>query len=381
MRIVPRASTKVGYFLEKKDAIEFSGKCAKVCYEKTTIEDIFNEKGETSANRALRCIASGHHSVFDHIYYSLSLEGVPKIMAMIVNNEKFYAASEKSGRYTKMATSGREKELYEKWIEIYKEVILKKHPDFKEDYAEKLAQENARYLISVFTPATDMVYTTSIRQWNYIMYWAQEYIDKVPNDNFTVRVKEVLKEFLSKMPDIKIDGLTTEAKGREFSLFGKRIRKEYFDEGYSVNYPLSFAALAQSHRHKPIKYEFTFMDEVKFYVPAIIEGTELEEEWLKDITSLKDNYPQGMLVYVNERSGGYEDLIQKCTERLCGAVQLETMRRTINTVNRYMEAVKFSEQDIYNALLEYNKPKCMQPNNKCGNACMHGPKNAFTRDI
>ena len=31
MRIVPRASTDVGHFLEKDDAIEFSGKCGKVC--------------------------------------------------------------------------------------------------------------------------------------------------------------------------------------------------------------------------------------------------------------------------------------------------------------------------------------------------------------
>ena len=59
MRIVPRASTNVGYFLDKDDAIEFSGKCAKVCYERTTIDDVFSEKGEKARDRALGCIASG----------------------------------------------------------------------------------------------------------------------------------------------------------------------------------------------------------------------------------------------------------------------------------------------------------------------------------
>lgn len=358
MRIVPRASSNVGYFLEKENAIEFSGKCAKVCYEKTTIDDIFSETGEKSKDRALGCIASGHHSVMDHAFYSFSLEGIPKILAMILNNEKYYATSEKSARYTKMAASDEEKELYYKWIDIFKGVILKEYPNFKDVQAEKLAQENARYLISVFTPATDMVYTTSLRQWNYIMYWAQEYIDNAPNDGFSYRLKNVLEDFLYAMPDIKVDGLNTETKCREFSLFGKRTRREFFTESYSVNYTSTFSALAQAHRHKSIKYEFTFMDKPEFYIPPIIKGTELEEEWLKDITSLAKFYPQGMLVKVNER-GGYEDFIQKCTERLCGSAQLEIMRQTINTMEKYMEAVKFSEQDIYNALRPYYTPKCM----------------------
>lgn len=380
MRVVPRASSNVGYFLKKDDAIEFCGKCGKVCYERTTIDDIFAEKIEKSRDRAFKCIASGHHSILDHAFYSLSLEGIPKILAMILNNEKYYATSEKSARYTKMAASDEEKELYLKWIEIYTDLILKENPEFDPGFAEKLAQENARYLISVFTPATDMVYTTSLRQWNYIMYWAQEYIDNAPNDEFSYRVKNALEDFLYAMPDIKVDGLNTEAKGRAFSLFGKRIRREYFTEGYSVNYTSTFSALAQAHRHKPIKYEFTFMDKPEFYVPPIIKGTELEEEWLKDISSLAKFYPQGMLVNVNER-GGYEDFIQKCTERFCGCAQLEIMQRTINTMERYLDAVKFSEQDIYNDLRAYYKPKCQQPHGKCATPCVHGPKNAFTRNI
>ncbi len=382
MRIVPRASSKVGYFLEKKDAIEFSGKCAKVCYEKTTIDDIFNEKGETSTKRAMGCVASGHHSVLDHAFYTLSLEGIPKILAMFLNNEQYYATSEKSARYTKMAASPEEDVLYKKWIGIYKEVILKEYPNFAEDYAEKLAQENARYLISIFTPATDMVYTTSLRQWNYIMYWAERYIENAGDDDFSIRMKGVFKEFLSKMPDIKVEGLNTIAKNRDFTLVGKRKRKNFFSEMYCITYPSTFSALAQAHRHKPIKYEFTFMKEQKFYVPPIIEGTPYETDWLKDIASLANNFPQGMLINVNER-GAYEDFIHhKCTERLCGAAQLEIMRRTKDTLEKYMWAIKDVEPDIYKDLLPYSKgAKCIFTKVKCTRPCVFGPKNAFTRKI
>ena len=87
-----------------------------------------------------------------------------------------------------------------------------------------------------------------------------------------------------------------------------------------------------------------------------------------------------MLINVNER-GGYEDFIQKCTERLCGSAQLEITLRTKNTMERYLDAVKFSEQDIYNQLLPYSKAKCLQPNQKCVRPCVFGPQKAFTRKV
>ena len=61
-------------------------------------------------------------------------EEIPKILAMILNNEKIYNTSEKSARYTHMEPSEDEKALYEKWIEIYKTEISKKYP--KEKYSE-----------------------------------------------------------------------------------------------------------------------------------------------------------------------------------------------------------------------------------------------------
>ena len=45
---------------------------------------------------------------------------------MILNNEKDYSTSEKSARYTKFENlSGKEGELYTKWLDILSPIILK----------------------------------------------------------------------------------------------------------------------------------------------------------------------------------------------------------------------------------------------------------------
>ena len=193
MKIQVIASTKVGYSLPKEDAINFSGKSAGICYLPDTLETLFSESLEKTLKRANGNIASGHHSVFGHPTYNLTLEGIPKILAMILNNEQMYNTSEKSARYTHMEPSPEEKELYEKWIEIYYNRIKEVYPNFPDKRIYKLAQENARYLISVFTPATVMEYTVNFCQLNYIINWAREYIESYKNDEFSLKFKEVFK--------------------------------------------------------------------------------------------------------------------------------------------------------------------------------------------
>ena len=132
MKIDIIASTKIGYKMPKEEALNFSGKSAGICYLPDTLETLFNEPEEKTLKRCMGTIKSGHHSVFGHPTYNLSLEGIPKILAMILNNEKMYNTSEKSARYTIMKPSEDEKVLYEKWIEIYKKEIEKKYPNFDE---------------------------------------------------------------------------------------------------------------------------------------------------------------------------------------------------------------------------------------------------------
>ena len=379
MKINVIGSTKVGYMLPKEEAVNFSGKSAGICYLPDTLETLFSEPIEKTEKRAKFNIESGHHSVFGHPTYNLSFEQMPKILAMVINNEKMYNASEKSARYTVMAASEEERVLYEKWIDIYTKEIAKAYPQFEEKRVKKLAQENARYLISVFTPATVLEYTVNFGQLNYIINFAKDYIANDDNSDFALKLKDVFKDFLNEMPDLEVEGLDARLKKRSFSLFAQRQnREEEFGENYSTTYLASFAQLGQAQRHRTLSYEMSFLDKPAYYIPPIIKGTELENEWLLDIGSLEKYYPQGMLVKVNER-GTIENFILKCTERLCGAAQLEIMEQTKETLNKYVEAVKDKPQ-LYNYLLPYTKgARCTFPGWKCTAPCIFGGKNASNR--
>lgn len=344
-------------------------------------EKLFSESEEKTIKRAENTLKSGHHSVYSHSVYNFVLEGIPKILAMILNNEKMYNTSEKSARYTKMESTGIEKELYEEWIEIYKEKIKEKYKDFDEKKVLKLAQENARGIISVFTPATTMEYTTDFRQINYIIHWAEDFIENAENTLFNQKLKEVLKDFINQMPDIIIPELNSKTKNRTFSLFAKRDRKEEFGENYSTNYEVSFSELAQAQRHRTIYYEMQIKDKASYYVPKIIQNTELETKWIKDLSSLENNFPQAMLVKVNER-GTVENFILKCQERICGAAQLEIMNQTKDTLDKYIEKTRNTNKDVYEYLLPYSKgARCTFPGFKCTAPCVFGGINALNRSI
>ena len=382
MKIEIIGSTKVEYQMPKEEAIDFSGKEAGICYLPDNLEKLLNEDNEKTLKRADRTLKSGHHSVFGHPTYNLSLEGIPKILAMILNNEKVYNTSEKSARYTKMNPSKEEKELYEKWITIYKQKISEEYPAIDEKRVEKLAQENARYLISVFTPATVMGYTVNFCQLNYLIHWFEDYIEKENETKFSKKLKPVLKEFINELKDLEVEELNSDVKKRKISLFAQRKeRKEEFGENYCTTYLASFAQLAQAQRHRTISYEMTLLDNPQYYIPPIIRGTELEKEWLEDISSLEEYYPQGMLVQVNER-GTFENFILKCTERLCGAAQLEIMEQTSKIMEKYLAETKETNPEIYQELLPYSKgARCTFPGWKCTTPCVFGAKGAMKRKI
>ena len=124
----------------------------------------------------------------------------------------------------------------------------------------------------------------------------------------------------------------------------------------------------------------TLLDEPKYYVPPIIAGTKLEKEWLQDISSLKEFFPQGMLVQVNER-GTIENFVLKCMERLCGFSQLEIMQETKNIMNKYLEATK-DKPELYQYLLPYSRgARCTFPGWKCDSPCVFGGYGAMIRNI
>ena len=122
------ASTKIGYEMEKEEAMILSGEAAGICYLADSLDKLFEEDNSKTIKRATNILSVGHHSIFSHPTYTIVFEDIPKIVAMIINNEKMYATSEKSARYTKMAVSEEEMLLYKKWISLFKEQIIFHYP-------------------------------------------------------------------------------------------------------------------------------------------------------------------------------------------------------------------------------------------------------------
>lgn len=348
-----------------------------------TLDVLFSEDKEKTLKRANRTLISGHHSVFDHPTYNLALEEIPKILAMILNNEGMYTTSEKSARYTKMKLKDKEKELYEKWIDIYCKEISKEYPNINEKQVLKLAQENARYLISIFTPSTTMEYTVSLRQINYIMSWFDDFIEGAEDTQFNKTLKPYLEEFNKQLKNLRVGDLNSSVKKRKLSLFDDRKnRKEEFGENYCVTYKGTFAEFAQAQRHRTIDYKIMIPDKNEYYIPLIIrDNKELSEEWIKDISSLSDNYPQGLLININER-GTVENFILKTKERLCGSAQLEIMLQTKEVLDKYLEATKNTNEEVYEYLKEFEVGvRCKYKGWKCTAPCIWGPNKALIRKI
>ena len=393
MKINVLGSTKMGYEVKKEEALDFGAKAAGVCYMPDNFEAILSEPVENTEKRVNQTLKSGHHSVYDHATVNLLLENIPKILAMVLNNEGMYTTSEKSARYTKMQPSEKELELYNKWYEIFKELIDKK---YREKYIKfgmsekkvdiqfgKLAQENARYTISVFTPTT-MVYTVSFRQLNYIISFFKKFISSGEETQFNLKLKDSMKDFIDSIPEnLKVELLNADVKERNISMFDTRKnRKESFSETYCTTYKGSFAEYAQAHRHRTIRYNMSLLSENEYYIPEIIKDDEkLVKEWILDISSVSDIFPQGMLINIVER-GTYEDFILKCKERLCGCAQLEIALQTKKTLSKYLLATEKEDKDIYDFLKNYEKgARCTFPGYNCESRCVWGAVEALTRKI
>jgi hypothetical protein len=364
------ASTQPGKFLNIPEAIEFSGRMAGICYMPDSYEAIQDEPEDKTTKRANMVLRSGHHSVFDHVSYNLLLENVPKMLVMVLNNEKAYTTSEKSARYTQMEPSERERKLYDKWLKIFTKRIMKVYPDTLPEKAKKLAQENARYLISVFTPTT-LAYTASLRQWNYIIYEFKKFIvghnmgKTQLEQEFFQKLKDYMGEFLKLVEFLYVPMLDNEAKDGSLSMFDTRssYRSDHFEETYCTSYVGSFAQLAQAQRHRTIDYKMSFLTggSVQCYLPPILTQASrvkyekkqifanLAIEWYKDFSSLSDVFPQGMLVKICER-GTYEDFILKTKERLCSNAQLEISRQTWATFEEYLDCLGDTDSDELRAI-------------------------------
>ena len=390
---MPNLFLKTDGTFNKDEALNLAGKIAGVCYDKEGFSHLENEPREKTIRRVNMTLENGHHSVYDHILINFNLQNIPKILAMVLNNEHQYTTSEKSARYTPVVRQDGsiitedEERLYNKWINIFKVRIKEQYGYIYNDAKiQKLAQENARYLVTVFMP-TQMIYSTSLRQINYIATWMQNYIDEVNiNDLFELKLAYYMRQFLDELERLNVLDirLMKNEKYREISLFGNNLdkKKEYFGDVYSTRYKGSFAQLAQAHRHRTLDYQMEILKEKEYFVPPIIEGEKvLVDEWLSDMQIVRNVNPQGELVRISE-VGKYEDFILKCKERLCSAAQLEIMLQTKETLLKYKKALEEANDPLALDIEKYSHgARCTFPDFDCANDCKFKAGKTLTRKI
>ncbi len=354
-----------------------AGLMGSTCYMQDTFDQL-REKGIDDILAIAQIVEqNGHHSTYDHANLTLELSGIPKALAMILNNEKQYSTSEKSARYTIMdKVEPKQLELYNKWYEILKNEIAFKYGKmggyFDKNRIGKLAQENARYMISVFTP-TNLVYTTSIRQFNYLCHWFEDVINDPCANDFYNGVRSEMLDFVNffKEHDLYSEYLQ-DGKNRKLSLFGPGILEEFVKSPiYAFQYDETLAAFAQSHRHKSTRYrivERSLYDNRFYMLPILKNDNKRLKMWYEDISCVKDYLPQGKLVSVVE-TGELETFRMKAMERVCLRAQKEvrdltqhycgviadTLGKEIQVID---EKLKFAHRnaeliDIKNGTLEY----------------------------
>ncbi len=384
MKIECLAVTHEDNKINDNEMYTFGGKVAGICYMQ---EDYFENKfgnDELAEKRANFVANTGHHSVFDHSFITLRLSGVPKIVAMLLNSTEYYTTSEKSARYTIMQPESElEGSLYEKWTVKFKELIVRQYPQMEEKLVEKLAIENARYMLSVYTPTT-MAWTVSFRQLAYVVKW----LDTFESSSQPQRLKDSVKELSTLIKEItNCQNLIVENKGRDFEFFredGEITNAEFFGDIYQTTYLSTYAQLAQAQRHRTLHYEIETGD-FGYYVPELINHFGLKNEWLNDIKQLEEFVPQGKLIKVLEQGRAIK-FFDKCKERLCGRAQLEIALQTALNLEKFIASKENLSTTSKEALFNVSTGsealcKCQMKGIECKEPCMWGGKYGLNRLI
>lgn len=375
-----------------------SGKFGGTCYAREGFATIRTQPEEKAWKRAKSTAEMGHHSVFQHGMVNMEIV-CPKMIAMLLNSVGVSNTSEKSARYTQMKPeTEREQMLYGKWHDIFVEEISRRYGSrFTDRERDKLAYENARYMISVFCE-TSMVYSLPFRNIFYVMDWLErmgqnlKHMSGTFNHRLREEVISLRNSFLAgvggqNFHDTKNDYfrfLPVQATGEYDD-----DNREYYGDVYTAKFLASFAQVAQEQRHRTTRVKINFSGdrpgEFGYYVPPMLRGTSREEEWLEDMESVGDCYPQGMLVSVTEQ-GLFEDFVVKCKERMCGRAQLEIMSVTEQLVSRFAaERKHLSEWNRrrLEQMIQEGKPcaRCCYPDFSCREGCTWGSGEALSRLI
>lgn len=414
--------------LSQRDVLINAGVKAAVCFKEAkngviSPENIRNtEPEDTLIIRGINTIFNDHTTPSEHAHIGLEITGIPKILCMVLNNEHQYTTCERSLRYTEVEPneylSKIEVDNYNKWITIFENILTTKYYDFfVKNYGEKrannaihkLAQENARYHVSVFMPTT-LTYTVPFIQINKVCKYMEKVINN-PQNSLEERLIPYMKEFIAKLKELKVlitkndlynicnDEMKTKLKNIDFeeykdnnellyannknielSLFSNRNKFSGIDMlnqygvNISYNHEESFASLAQEQRHRTIDTEMALTSSFKYYIPKLIkDNPSLAIDWGVDMIRLNKLFPQGQIIKVNT-SASLKNIINFVgTERCCEHAQLEIEDFYLNEL---IPQVYYELKNVNNELATQLKPyvkklRCAYPNYNCPNKCGH----------
>lgn len=400
---------------DQRKAIINAGLKAAVCFKdgEITPQLIREESVDVLIKRGINTILSDHTTPSEQQNVNLEIVNIPKIICMILNNEHQYSACERSLRYTRVQDnpliSKEEVTFYEKWIKIFNDIITKKYFDFYRKFNKdddktkkailKLAQENARYGLSVFMPTT-LTYTVPLAQINKIYLYNEELINN-PLNEFEKLIVPHLKELNQQLKDLKIIITEKDAselcpslginlsdkplyknnKHIELSLFAERNKftgifsDNQYGHSFNYNFFTSFASYAQFHRHRTVDFEMILMKFFMSYVPSIIKNDKsLTDMWLNDMFKLQNVYPQGQIILANA-NGSLKNLINYIgKERACEHAQLETQNTFMNDFlpDCYEGLVENNQTELADIVKPYvKKLRCAYPDYNCPKGCGH----------
>lgn len=360
----------------RNEAVILSGKAAGVCYMADDYLSNGIQNEEIALKRAMFNSKSGHHSVYDHAHFTFEIQ-TSKAMAMVLNSTKLYSTSEKSGRYTSMTPETEiEKKLYDKWFNRISETIKETMPgEYTDKEIEKIALENARYMLSVFTP-TVLIFSIPFTRVILMCEWLDRLSnsinemlqkglinkDKITNYNYFLRISTEANDLADKFretlnmektapilkdhKDIGIgfyekistyeryqmikDELLLDFDGTWYEDYSKKFTNvDINHDMYYIDSIYSFACLAQEQRHRTIDYTVVNITENFFYIPEILSDKD-NIEWYNDLQYLvhyNGIVPQACKLYVRER-GLFDNFYLKCKERMCMRAQEEIRNET-----------------------------------------------------
>lgn len=360
-------------------AMDFCGKVGGICYNEEGLMASFEEPVETTEKRIDRTTSGEHQSIYEHVNIGMYLKDSSKMLNMVLNNEGQYSTSERSLRYTSVKEdecnlTKREIMLYEKWYKIFVDIITAMYDGTLKPFKIKtLAKENARYMTSTFIN-TEMVHTIPLAQLNRVVTYMKKYMDKENKDDFEERLSKDFEMFISECERLNLldERLESNRKERSLRIFGENLKDipDEFGVTYATTYQGSFAEYAQKERHRIEKSCIERDDSNGFFVPPILQYyPTLMQEWLNDISTVREQVPQGELINIHEE-GTFDTFIMKLKERDCSAPQLEIFRQVNDTKRKYYEELKEKDHPYAKKLEPYmNKRRCKFPDYTCPSPC------------